>query len=202
MRSSTRSIYQGFFIVGVIWMMTTPAAADDKVACKSRDYGHNHCRVNERGPARILRQLSDSPCVQGHTWGRDRDGVWVDDGCAAEFLVGRGDGRERDRDEDRWGRDRDDWRERDRDRDRWDRDDRRERDRGTVTCRSENYKRNRCRADTEGTVRIARQLSDAPCVRGRTWGYDHRGIWVDEGCAAEFAVDGRRRSGPPRGPWR
>jgi hypothetical protein len=35
----------------------------------------------------IQRKLSDSPCIQGSTWGWDRQGIWVDRGCRADFLV-------------------------------------------------------------------------------------------------------------------
>ena len=31
-----------------------------------------------------------SPCLLGRTWGYDDQGVWVSDGCAGEFVVGRG----------------------------------------------------------------------------------------------------------------
>jgi hypothetical protein len=37
-------------------------------------------------------------------------------------------------------------------------------------------------------VRLIRQLSKAPCVQGRTWGYSSNRIWVDDGCRAEFAI--------------
>jgi hypothetical protein len=37
----------------------------------------------------LSRQLSDSACIQGKTWGWDRKGVWVSDGCRAEFILGR-----------------------------------------------------------------------------------------------------------------
>jgi hypothetical protein len=43
---------------------------------------------------------------------------------------------------------------------------------------------------TGGDVRLVRQLSETACRRGETWGFDRRGIWVDKGCAAEFAVAG------------
>jgi hypothetical protein len=55
-----------------------------------------------------------------------------------------------------------------------------------VYCASDNGRRNYCGADTRGGVRLVRQRSDAPCISGRTWGYDRRGIWVDRGCRAEF----------------
>src|SRR4051794_26513099 len=50
------------------------------------------------------------------------------------------------------------------------------------------------------TVRLVRQLSDARCVEGRTWGWDNRGIWVDRGCRAEFLItdSGHRNPGRDR----
>jgi hypothetical protein len=61
---------------------------------------------------------------------------------------------------------------------------------GTITCSSDNGKRNYCTADTRSGVRLVRQISGSPCQEGSTWGYDSRGIWVDRGCRAEFAVSG------------
>ena len=40
-----------------------------------------------------MRKLSDAPCIQGRTWGYDRNRIWVDRGCRALFEVGRDSGR-------------------------------------------------------------------------------------------------------------
>jgi hypothetical protein len=37
-------------------------------------------------------------------------------------------------------------------------------------------------------VQLVRQLSDAKCKEGSSWGQDKGGIWVDKGCQAEFVV--------------
>jgi len=55
-----------------------------------------------------------------------------------------------------------------------------------ITCSSDDGRRNYCNADTRDGVRMVRQRSDAACRQGSTWGYDHRGIWVDRGCRADF----------------
>ena len=60
----------------------------------------------------------------------------------------------------------------------------------TVTCSSDNGQRVYCNTGTQGGVRLVRQISGSPCQQGSTWGYDSRGIWVDRGCRAEFAVAG------------
>jgi hypothetical protein len=37
----------------------------------------------------LQRQISNSPCVQGQSWGVDRQGLWVDRGCRAIFSIRR-----------------------------------------------------------------------------------------------------------------
>jgi hypothetical protein len=101
--------------------------------CASDDMGPNSCRVNTRDGVFIIRQRSEADCVFKRTWGFDRDRIWVDRGCRADFEVV--DYRSRDwrewRDR-KWGDDdyrSDDYRDRDRDpRDR-DRDPYRDRNR-------------------------------------------------------------------------
>ncbi len=60
-----------------------------------------------------------------------------------------------------------------------------------IRCESRNQDRTYCTADTRGGVRLIRQISDADCVSGRTWGTDRRGIWVTRGCRADFEVASR-----------
>jgi hypothetical protein len=33
-----------------------------------------------------------------------------------------------------------------------------------------------------------RSVGEAPCLLGKTWGYDDRGVWVSEGCSGDFVV--------------
>jgi Protein of unknown function (DUF3011) len=67
-----------------------------------------------------------------------------------------------------------------------------------ITCSSDNGGRNYCDADTRNGVVLINQLSQSRCVQGRTWGFDRRGIWVDRGCRAEFALGrGGNRPGRP-----
>ena len=46
---------------------------------------------NWRG-VQMVRQTSKSACVEGRSWGYDRGGVWVNDGCAGVFAAGNGRG--------------------------------------------------------------------------------------------------------------
>jgi hypothetical protein len=38
--------------------------------------------------ARLVQQLSQTPCLQGRNWGFDRNAVWVNDGCRGVFDAG------------------------------------------------------------------------------------------------------------------
>jgi hypothetical protein len=69
-----------------------------------------------------------------------------------------------------------------------------------ITCSSNNGKRNWCDIGPSRDVRLVRQISGSPCVRGDTWGLDNRGLWVDRGCRAEFAIGGRPPGPPPPPP--
>lgn len=64
-----------------------------------------------------------------------------------------------------------------------------------ITCQSRGRGRNYCSADTRGGVALVRQLGGAPCRQGSSWGFDGRGIWVQDGCSAEFKV-GKYAGGP------
>lgn len=57
----------------------------------------------------------------------------------------------------------------------------------TITCDSRDFDRVRCDISNK-SVRLKRQLSASSCREGRDWGYDKRGVWVDNGCEAEFEV--------------
>jgi hypothetical protein len=57
-----------------------------------------------------------------------------------------------------------------------------------VRCSSDDGHRNYCQADTRYGVTLAKQVSGAACQEGYSWGADERGIWVDHGCRAEFAM--------------
>jgi len=59
----------------------------------------------------------------------------------------------------------------------------------TVTCSShEGGDRQHCAADTSAGVALQRSLGRVECLLGKTWGYDDMGVWVADGCSAEFVV--------------
>jgi len=156
------------------------------IACNSDDGRRHSCSVDTRGGARLVSQHSESACTEGYSWGADDQGIWVDHGCRADFSVG---GNRNYRDENRneqnggYGSYRD--------------ENRNDRNGGNVqsqtfACNSDNMRRHSCFVDTRGgEVRLVRQLSDSACTKGYSWGTNRRGIWVDHGCRADFAVIAR-----------
>lgn len=184
----SKMIGVGVAVLGSL-MMVAPANADpqrgsdrhndrnNRVECSSKDYRFTRCGVNWRN-ADLIRQTSQSQCIEGRTWGIDRQGLWVDRGCGGVFVEsGRGDGH-------RGGGNAGGWQPGNN----WDRDIR-------LTCQSQDYRYRMCQVDTGrgGDVRIERQISQTACIKGRTWGYNRAGVWVSGGCAAVFRIDRRWR---------
>ena len=142
------------------------------ITCESKRDRYNYCRTNAYGEVYLDRQLSEAPCREYETWGADGDGggIWVRDGCRGVFVVesrrswhGRGN-----------------------------RPDNKHQKTRTFTCKSDGFKYNHCQTGTRGgTIKLVRQISDAPCREHYTWGADRDGggVWVDKGCVAEFVVD-------------
>lgn len=134
------------------------------VRCESTDGRERHCALDTRGGVRMARQLSRSACIQGQSWGTERGGIWVAQGCRAEFVAGHG-GREPGRGN--AGR--------------------------IVRCESSSGRSNLCVMDTRRGVELVRQLSRSACIREQSWGWNDQGVWVSGGCRAEFRIRGGGR---------
>ena len=152
----------------VLLLAATAVAAQDydtdhvpALRCESQFNKTQQCAIEV--PMRLARQLSVTRCVENQNWGQRRRMLWVTDGCRAEFVAdeyGRWPGR---------GRDRDDEGER-------------------LVCESYEKKDKECRIRVRHEVRLVKQKSVTACVEDRNWGWDRRGIWVSDGCRAEFRV--------------
>src|SRR5688572_8277650 len=129
--------------------------------CESHDERTRYCAADIRGDVRLVNQMSRSQCIEGRTWGYDRQGIWVGAGCRAEFeIYNHGSG---------YGYD--------------DRYDRNRRDYGqgrVIRCESVNSRTVYCDADTRYGARLLSQASRSACVEGRTWGWNTRGVWVTD----------------------
>lgn len=135
------------------------------VVCESHDGAFAECRTPFSGPPAIARTLSSSACVQGQTWGsRGAGSVWVMGGCRAEFVDaygGQGGGAVAP-----YGQG----------------------DGTALRCESDQGRQRECQANVATRLTLVRQLSDAACVEGQTWGSDNRGrVWVRNGCRGDFA---------------
>ena len=63
-------------------------APEQVVRCESRGDDDQYCPARiGRGRVEIQRQLSRSACRFNSSWGYDRNGIWVNQGCRADFAV-------------------------------------------------------------------------------------------------------------------
>ncbi|HEX3372714.1 MAG TPA: DUF3011 domain-containing protein [Edaphobacter sp.] len=129
------------------------------INCSSNNGKRNWCAIGNSRDVQLVRQISGSPCVRGDTWGIDNRGLWVDRGCRADFAFSTGY-----------------------------RPPPGPPPPQIITCSSNNGKRNWCDTGGRRNIQLNRQISGSPCVQGQTWGVDQRGLWVDNGCRAEFRV--------------
>ena len=58
-----------------------------------------------------------------------------------------------------------------------------------IRCESNDGRTREC-STNGGRVVLERQHSRTACIEGRTWGYGRNGIWVSQGCRADFRVVG------------
>jgi len=169
-----RCLFLSMVLLGVCLLTPQKSLAQSTIACNSDDMRRHSCAVDTRGGVRLVNQNSQSPCTEGRSWGTDSQGIWVDNGCRADFAVGeRRDYQDQNRNE------------------------RNQQYAGNVpaqafACNSDDMGRHSCAVDTRGGVRLLTQHSEAPCTEGRSWGTDNDGIWVDHGCRADFSVGGNR----------
>lgn len=65
----------------------------------------------------------------------------------------------------------------------------------TFICESIKNRTSYCDVDTSNGVELVQQLSRSPCIEDQSWGYDHRGLWVSQGCRGEFGISVSRHRG-------
>ncbi|MCD9086192.1 DUF3011 domain-containing protein [Stenotrophomonas sp. SY1] len=136
------------------------------IRCESNDSRQRVCNTGWRS-ATLVRQLSNTQCVQGRNWGSGNGSVWVSGGCRAEFTEGRGSGGG-------WGGGNGG-------------------NFGTIRCESNDSRQRVCNTGWRRAT-LVRQLSNTQCIEGRNWGSGNGRVWVSGGCRAEFA-EGRGSGG-------
>jgi hypothetical protein len=137
------------------------------VVCESKDGRRHRCAADTLGQVTLGRQLTrDNRCLEGRSWGYDSKAIWVDRGCRAEFLIADNAGTARNRGPSQAMQ--------------------------TLVCESNSSRRTYCRADARFGVQLMREISRNTCVVNRTWGSDDKGVWVSNGCRAEFRLKTRQ----------
>ena len=137
-------------------------AAGTLVTCDGRVLEKPYCVEFPQGSAELVRQRSAVGCTEGRNWGTDELGLWVKEGCWADFVL------------ETWVLVKEDELETTR----------------LVECHSTEGKRAVCRVNARGGVVLRLSLGHTECLQGSTWDYDADGIWVDRGCKGVFEVSG------------
>ena len=84
----SRSRLLAKFSLGGLLLFAAAAAQASTITCESRNNSYQTCPVDGSSGVRLSRQLSSQGCWENDTWGYDRNRIWVDRGCRAEFQVG------------------------------------------------------------------------------------------------------------------
>lgn len=76
-------------LIAFIWQ---PAYAERVLRCESQNNSYQFCPIRKVDTRYISlsRQISKSSCQQGRTYGINRRGIWVDNGCRADFIISSG----------------------------------------------------------------------------------------------------------------
>jgi hypothetical protein len=80
-------IFAIFSLAGLLLLSATTAQAST-VTCESTNNEYRSCPADTSGGVRLSQQLSTKGCWENDTWGFDRNKIWVDRGCRAQFQVG------------------------------------------------------------------------------------------------------------------
>ncbi|MGH8055266.1 MAG: DUF3011 domain-containing protein [Stenotrophomonas sp.] len=143
------------------------------IRCESNSNRQQTCRTGWRRNAVLVRQLSDTRCIEGRNWGSGNGMIWVNGGCRGEFAEGRNGGN--------WGGGGPGGN--------WGGG-----NNGTVRCESNSNRQQTCNTGWRRSAVLVRQLSDTRCIEGRNWRSGNGTIWVSGGCRGEFA-EARNGSG-------
>jgi hypothetical protein len=130
------------------------------LVCEAEGETPVRCAADAKLGVAMVESFGEAPCLLGTSWGFDDDAIWTSHGCRAKFALG---GYRIDASAVPGSAQR-------------------------ISCASEPGNRKLCAADTSRGVGLVRETSGAACVLNRSWGYDREGIWVSDGCSAEFAV--------------
>lgn len=197
----------------VLTLLAAPAGAVE-IVCASQSAGYLYCRADTTRGVALIEQLGPFACNKDNTWGFDKGGVWVSNGCAARFRLGpetKSDGI----DEKAQGSGAEALA---RDLTSGARSARKKAapsgpvaqniapappsppaanrapaqaplgQPSVLVCESKQYKKQVCPVPVRAHVQLKKKLGRAECRFNASWGYDYGEIWVSQGCRAEFLV--------------
>ena len=174
-------------------------AAQTVVRCDSKGQ-RKVCPTNTQGGVSLRYQYSDEGCWQNNTWGFTTEGIWVSNGCKADFTVGAVPPPKPQAEKDNSGdalaglligalagvaigaavsNNNRPGPPPDPGYDGYPRQ---------VRCESNRMDYVRCNVGRVRYAELSRQYSGSPCIYGQTWGYRRDSLWVDRGCRADFWV--------------
>jgi hypothetical protein len=176
-------------------------AAQTVVRCDSKGQ-RKVCPTNTQGGVSLRYQYSNEGCWQNNTWGFTAEGIWVSNGCKADFNVGAVPPPKPQAEKDSSGGDalaglligalagvaigaavsnsnRSDPPPPYPGYDGYPRQ---------VRCESNRMDYVQCNVGRVRHAELSRQYSGSPCIYGQTWGYRRDSLWVDRGCRADFWV--------------
>ena len=201
MTKSIRRMFAPTLVLGLLLCSGTASAFT--LVCESNDRATHYCPADTRGGVTLSVQFSKASCRQGSSWGYDNRGIWVSNGCRAQFDIAEYRSRhESNRDskaaaalaigligaaviasQDRNDRQDPGYSYRP------ERHDHSYGPQSRITCESVDGRERFCPANLRhADVDIETQLSSTVCRHGSNWGWDSDGIWVSNGCRAVFAV--------------
>ena len=151
----------------VAWQEEQVPPGDYLISCEAGRLAPAYCVEMPEIRAELVRQRGDVPCLEGKNWGVNPRGLWLSNGCDADFVV---------KQRTQTGVDALSVR-------------------NLVECSSAQGKRNFCQADARGGAELKAVLGHAPCKFGESWDWNEGGVWVDQGCRGVFEVEGAPETG-------
>jgi hypothetical protein len=177
-RQSVKHLFSIVLFTSAAFFASAPAFAYhdddvdviDEVTCESYKGRVAYCDIDTRGDVVLVEQISRSQCVEGQSWGVDRRGLWVNQGCRGNFASVV------ERPRRRHGGYTQNYPQQQQPQE------------AVIRCESHDQRQAYCALPFQGRVRLVNQLSRAACTEGYSWGFDRRGVWVSQGCRADFSV--------------
>lgn len=134
---------------------------DDIIRCESYSYRRQTCARDLRGAeVSLIHQLSNRSC-RGN-WGFNYNEVWVSNGCKADFLISHQNQGNNPNYPGYQG--------------------------GLLECRSQGTSITHCQVPDLQSIELVEEMGQYRNSCRGNWGYSSHGVWVANGCHAQFKV--------------